>query len=222
MLVPFFFKVKSILSNNLINVVVKTRNLFLALALEQITSEIFSTQTKCNPSLLIIDTTSTLDTSKFNDLYICRAIVFIEDESHKNIFTQELANFPTIFLNLDSDFNFIKKIIIKVLFEMSIATGCFSVCSLIPDNILTRREIKVLLMHGEGLSISEIASSMFLEKKTILNYKKNAFNKLGVPESVGAFNLLKCFSYIKYVNQKNADFVIDENIKCPFKRFLHC
>ena len=44
---------------------------------------------------------------------------------------------------------------------------------------LTRREVQILKLIGEGMSSNEIAGAMFLSPKTVCTHRKNILRKTG-------------------------------------------
>lgn len=60
-----------------------------------------------------------------------------------------------------------------------------------PDPVtqLTDREMQILLMLARGISVEDIAEKLFLTKKTVNGYRRDAFKKLGVKTDVEATKL---------------------------------
>lgn len=50
--------------------------------------------------------------------------------------------------------------------------------------VITRREIQVLQMISEGLTVKEIAKILFVSRHTIDSHKKNLLSKLNAKNSV--------------------------------------
>ncbi len=56
-----------------------------------------------------------------------------------------------------------------------------------PTSPLSKREIEVLRLYAEGLSVTEIAERLKRSIKTVSGQKQSAFNKLGVEHDAGLF-----------------------------------
>lgn len=199
-----------------INISIQTKNVFLKSALENILSGA-PPPTLCDSQLLILDSLSTLDSAITLNHHICGCIIFIENEKHKNLFLQSHTNLPVTFININHEINYIRNIIPLVIKDMAKRRSCFSASHQLPEKLLPFREMEMLIMYGRGLSIAQIAEKMSLEKKTVLNYKKNAFKKLRIAEDIRSFNLLQCFSFLDSISKKNSLIVKKENVRCSFK-----
>lgn len=160
--------------------VISDNELFLLAIEEILRSSNLACLRSCASRIIISDGVKMLSSVCSMRIPICGLIVFVENSGQMNLMKCVNPPFKLYFINNNSSIKYIISVITDACDSISKMKYCLMHNNPPPSWWMSPREFSVLSDSLKGMCDEHIGVRYGISCKTVQNYRKNAFNKLGL------------------------------------------